>query len=280
MLQDKRVRSIVGQRNFEACKRRIEREVKLLEKLKNTYDRDDDEEDVFDLFGCLTRENGGRITTKYVQLAHDNFLQGLSSPSRHELCGHQYVELDFSGAHLSIIYNKIRAFFHDAARRTCPALTSAATDITTAKQRVVEESGCCLVDAKKLILAALNQQSNKKCEFLSKLCSERIHMLHALQGYVCNSKSPLKNNALSLLLQKFEADAAYAAAKSLRAQGFAVVLFVHDGLFFENSTNASIDNIIQRTQNHVCLVVAAEVRAASENSRARIDVYHISVVLR
>ena len=257
-LADERVKILLKRTEPSKHTARLQREQKLLSKLYFLCLKC--ENDQFYLFGNLVREEGGgRMTTKYMQLSHDNFLQSLSSVSRHIISGHRYVELDFKSAHLAISFCKVKAFYtgENEASKLCPALTMTATDIEAAKQLVAKEVGCDYSCAKQKILAALNQVSNSTSSFLKQLCSERKFILQALVGNTTKAAAAAalqQNNALSKHLQRFEADAICAAAKSVRKQGFEVTLFVHDGMFVElpqNYNQRLLENVIATAQSDV-----------------------------
>eukprot|EP00966_Prymnesium_polylepis_P237111 5484129-Prymnesium_polylepis.1 len=136
------------------------------------------------LYGDTYTKGDGRTLTHYPQLDESQFVQRLAKATRHAVTAHAYHELDFSTAHVAIAWSAAAKHWgaEEAAGR-CPSLKFAAVDKQAARNRVAAQCGCPEGAAKRLILAALNQEANSRCAFLAALCDERKHVRTALQQH-------------------------------------------------------------------------------------------------
>ena len=190
-----------------------------------------------------TYSRGGRTLTHYPQLDESQFVQRLSKATRHAVTAYAYHELDFSTAHLAIAWSAVMNHWGEEATARCPSLKFATLDKEASRKRVAAQCICSESEAKRLILAALNQETNTRCVFLSAFCDERKHIRTALQRHKliagepfelirqrCEGESKPAVRQLSLMLQAIEGAMLRVAVRVLGTNGFETGALIADGL--------------------------------------------------
>ena len=229
------------------------------------------------LHGETYTKGDGRTLTHYPQLDQAQFVQRLAKATRHAVTAHAYYELDFSTAHLAIAWSAVEKHWgaEEAAGR-CPSLKFAAVDKQAARKKVAVQCVCSEGTAKKLILAALNQESNTRCAFLSALCDERKHVRTALQQHPliageqlqairqrCDGESKPAVRELSLMLQTIEGAMLRLAVRVLGEQGYETGALIADGLLARR-THSGLANSFTTVEALRKVTAAVEQRIRDE----------------
>lgn len=248
---------------------RLEREARRVEELLAAVGESGQ------LVGKTYEEGDGRTRTDYPQLGKKMFWQGFTFATRHAVTGNAYAEVDLSSAHLAIAWGAcVLHFGEDAASERCPSLRLAAVDKDCARGIVAQQGGTSIDQAKRCILATLNQEEGdgrQRCAFLAQLLIERRAMTTALlnhpkltEGTKASIEAKARASAkygvtrLSLLFQTLEGMVLKQAASVLDSYGFETVGWHADGIMIGQRAGAIDDaDAAERLQQGLAEATAA-----------------------
>ena len=208
----------------------------------------------------ISNDCGGRLKVFYPAIGQVDFFKSISGPSRHVVTGHQFLELDISGAHPAAAWAAVVAMCDgevEHARLLTPKLALVVEDREAAIGILCSQYGAGELsdaDCKVKLLRSLNQSTKDETHSMRKpllkaLVEERKSMTNALLEFspIASYVDAIRDKAmesnkdttlLSLLMQAVEQAIIERGIEALETTGWQFVVPISDAVLLSPTSDS------------------------------------------